>query len=249
MLYQRGTVQSHQQWADAVDDQSYSWDAFLPYYKKSVTYTPPKKALRAANASVPQPSHEAYQSDGGPLQVTHSNWATPWASWAQKGFREIGIPDIDDFSSGQLVGSQYCPLTIRPEDQTRATSESTFLQKAMQSDRRNLKIFTHTMAKQVLFDGNRTATGVVVETGGFNYTLSANKEIIMSAGAVSPKLQQVRSRSMIYTKRCVVPIATIAHGIRCGTRRGTPKTQHPCGIRKTWCWPGNVGSRPLRRSL
>ena len=196
MLYQRGTVQSHQQWADAVGDQSYSWDAFLPYYKKSVDYTPPKKHLRAANASVPQPSREAYQSDGGPLHVTHSNWATPWASWAQKGFREIGIPDIDDFSSGQLVGSQYCPLTIRPEDQTRATSESTFLQEAMQSDRRNLKIYTHSMAKQVLFDAKKTATGVVVETGGFNYTLSANKEIILSVGAVSSKLQQVRSSSI-----------------------------------------------------
>jgi choline dehydrogenase len=196
MIYQRGTVQSHQQWADAVDDQSYSWDAFLPYYKKSVTYTPPKKNLRASNASVPQPSRKAYQSDGGPLHVTHSNWATPWATWAQKGFREIGIPDIDDFSSGQLVGSQYCPLTIRPEDQTRATSESTFLQEAMQSDRRNLKIYTHSMAKQVLFDAKKTATGVVVETGGFNYTLSANKEIILSAGAVSSKLQQVRSSSI-----------------------------------------------------
>jgi choline dehydrogenase-like flavoprotein len=57
----------------------------------------------------------------------------------------------------------------------------------MQSDRRNLKIYTHTLAKQVLFDGNKTAIGVVVETGGFNYTLSANKEIILSAGAVSPK--------------------------------------------------------------
>jgi hypothetical protein len=52
------------------------------------------------------------------------------------------------------------------------------------------------MAKQVLFDGNKTATGVVVETGGFNYTLSANKEIILSAGAVSLKRQEIRSMSI-----------------------------------------------------
>ena len=189
MLYQRSTVQSHQQWADAVDDPSYSWESFLPYFQKTVNYTAPNTDLRAANASVPQPSHEAYESDGGPLHVTHSNWATPWASWAQKGFREIGIPDVDDFSSGHLMGSQYCPCSIRPEDQTRASSESTFLQSAMQSGRKNLKVFTHTLAKQVLFDGNKTATGVLVETGGFNYTLSASKEVILSAGAVSPKLQ------------------------------------------------------------
>ena len=109
MLYQRGTIQSHQQWADAVDDQSYSWEAFLPYFHKSVNYTAPDTHLRAPNASVPQPSPEAYQSESGPLHVTHSNWAQPWASWAQRGFRDIGIPDIDDFSSGNLLGSQYCP--------------------------------------------------------------------------------------------------------------------------------------------
>ena len=59
----------------------------------------------------------------------------------------------------------------------------------MQSGRKNLKVFTHTLAKQVLFDGNKTATGVLVETGGFNYTLSASTEVILAAGAVSPKLQ------------------------------------------------------------
>jgi len=190
MLYQRGTIQSHQQWADAVDDPSYTWEAFLPYFHKSVNYTAPNTHLRAPNASVPQPSPEAYTSDGGPLHVTHSNWAQPWASWAQKGFREIGIPDIDDFSSGNLIGSQYCPLTVRPDDQTRASSESTFLQEAMASDEKNLKVFTHTLAKQVLFDGNKTATGVLVETAGFNYTLSASREVILSAGAVSPNFER-----------------------------------------------------------
>jgi choline dehydrogenase len=245
MLYQRGTVQSHQQWADAVDDKSYSWEAFLPYFQKSVNYTGPNTNLRAANASVPQPSTEAYQSDGGPLHVTHSNWATPWASWAQKGFREIGIPDIDDFDSGHLLGSQYCPCTIRPEDQTRATSESTFLQKAMQSDEKNLKVFTHTLAKQLLFDGNKTATGVVVETGGFNYTLSANKEVILSAGAVSPNSESDSNSGVLVLINCIVPIATAAHGLRCRTRRNSPQTRHPYRIRKTWCRPKHVGSRPL----
>jgi choline dehydrogenase len=65
----------------------------------------------------------------------------------------------------------------------------------MLSDEKNLKVFTHTLAKQVLFDGNKTATGVLVETAGFNYTLSASKEVILSAGAVSPRSQQVQSSS------------------------------------------------------
>jgi choline dehydrogenase len=214
MLYQRGTTQSHKQWADAVDDPSFSFDAFLPYFQKSVNYTVPNTDLRAANASVPQPSPEAYQADGGPLRVTHSNWATPWASWAQKGLREIGIPDVNDFSSGDLLGAQYCPCTIRSEDQTRATSESTFLQSAMGSKCKNLKVFTHSLAKRVLFDGSKTAIGVVVETGGFNYTLSASKEVVLSAGAVSPNSSdrvQLSSESLTFG---AVSIPPVAHGIR-----------------------------------
>jgi choline dehydrogenase len=35
----------------------------------------------------------------------------------------------------------------------------------------------------VLFDENKKATGVLVETQGFQYTLSARKEVIVSAGA------------------------------------------------------------------
>jgi choline dehydrogenase len=163
----------------------------------------PKHQSSRSESLVPQPSTEADPWDDGYLHVTHSNWATPWASWAQKGFREIGIPDIDDFDSGHLLGSQYCPCTIRPGDQTRATSESTFLQKAMQSDEKNLKVFTHTLANQVLFDGNKTATGVVVETGGFNYTLSANKEVILSAGAVSPNSESDSNSGVLVLINCI----------------------------------------------
>lgn len=185
MLYQRGTSQSYQAWADAVNDTSYSFDSFLPYFRKSANYTPPNTDLRAANASVPDPSSTAYEASGGPLHVTHSNWATPWASWAQQGLHAIGIADIEDFSSGKLIGSQYCPVTVRPDDQTRGTSESTFLTASMAAGHTNLKVFTHSLAKRVLFDAGRTATGVVVETGGRDYTLFANEEVILSAGAVS----------------------------------------------------------------
>lgn len=124
MLYQRGTKESYSYWANMVNDSSYSFDSFLPYFRKSANYTPPNTHLRAANASVPDPSAIAYEASGGPLHVTHSNWATPWASWAQKGLRAIGIADIEDFSSGDLIGSQYCPVTVRPDDQTRGTSVS-----------------------------------------------------------------------------------------------------------------------------
>lgn len=44
----------------------------------------------------------------------------------------------------------------------------------------NLKVFSLTMAKKVLFDANKTATGVEVAlTGALPFTLSASKEVIV----------------------------------------------------------------------
>ncbi|KAE9385062.1 alcohol oxidase [Gymnopus androsaceus JB14] len=48
MIYQRPTIESLQLWADNVNDQSYNWDNILPYFQKSVHFTPPNTDFRAA---------------------------------------------------------------------------------------------------------------------------------------------------------------------------------------------------------
>ncbi|KAL5316151.1 hypothetical protein ACEPPN_017029 [Leptodophora sp. 'Broadleaf-Isolate-01'] len=39
-----GTIGSYQVWADMVDDQSYTFSNLLPYFKKSIIFTPPNYA-------------------------------------------------------------------------------------------------------------------------------------------------------------------------------------------------------------
>lgn len=192
MLYQRGTRQSYQYWADKVGDDSYTLDALLPFFEKSVRYTPPNATSRALNATVPLPNATAFAGSHGPLEVSFPNWATPFASWAQLAFREIGISDIPDFSSGNLLGSQYCPMTINPHDQTRSSSQASFLQQSLNEDAANLQLYIHSMAKQILFNAKKTATGVLVETAGVEYTLAASREVILSAGCFqSPQLLMI----------------------------------------------------------
>lgn len=195
MLYQRGTIGSQQAWADAVGDQSYTFDEFLPFFEMSAKFTPPNTLTRATNASVPPPSAKAFNSTGGgPLHVSFPNTAAPFSSWGQLGLREIGIPDIEDFSSGSLIGSQYCPLTLRPSDQTRSSSQASFLQAAFARNELypNLIVYIHSLAEKVVFDNNKTATGVQVKSNGVSYLLNATKEVILSAGAFqSPQLLMV----------------------------------------------------------
>jgi choline dehydrogenase len=62
-------------------------------------------------------------------------------------------------------------------------------------DKQNLIVYTHTLAKHILFSSNKTATGVDVHSGppqAPTFLLSARKEVILSAGAFqSPQLLMV----------------------------------------------------------
>ncbi|KAJ4372795.1 hypothetical protein N0V86_008161 [Didymella sp. IMI 355093] len=189
MIYQRGDRGSYQRWADQVGDGSYTFDSLLPYFKKSVKFTPPNTRLRAANASAGFVA-SAFDDGGGPLDVSYANYAGPFSSYMEGGMNGIGIPTRDDFNSGNLLGSQYCSSTITPSNQQRASSQTTFLEAAR--SRPNLKIYSLTQARKIIFNGKR-ATGVQIPgLLGITSILTARKEVILSAGAFqSPQLLMV----------------------------------------------------------
>lgn len=189
MGYLRSTKDAYAKWAKMVGDQSYTFDQWLPFFEKSLNYTPPDQTKRATNAT-PQYDPSSFGKGGGPLSVTFSNYAMAASSYVQKGLQQLGIKSIDGLTSGNLLGSSYVLQTIQAPTQERESSETAFLQPAL--SRSNLIVYQLTLGKRVVFDSKKTATGIVVSTAGEEYTLSANKEIILSAGAFqSPQLLMV----------------------------------------------------------
>ena len=188
MAYQRGTTEAYQKWADEVGDQSYTFDALLPFFEKSLNFTPPNNAKRGLNAT-PQYDAQSLGAGGQPLDITFPNYALSFSTWIQKGLEVIGIKPINGFTSGQLLGSSFNIATINQTTGLRESSETAFLQPAL--DRPNLVVYTHSLGKKILFE-NTTATGVSVDTGDQILTISAKKEVILSAGALqSPQLLMV----------------------------------------------------------
>jgi choline dehydrogenase len=114
------------------------------------------------------------------------------SGYAGNAFSSIGIPPAQDFSSGYLMGAQYCPLTASSPNEERSSSQASFLEAA--SGRTNLKVFTYTLAKRILFDNAKRAVGVEVQSANTTttFSLSASKEVILSAGAVSEKRRMYR---------------------------------------------------------
>ncbi|KAL9602096.1 MAG: hypothetical protein Q9219_002092 [cf. Caloplaca sp. 3 TL-2023] len=187
MAYNRGTVGTYQKWADQVGDQSYTFDNLQKYFRKSLNFTPPDVGKRGANAT---PQYDvATLNQGGPLDVTYSNYAQGSSTWVQKGMEAIGILPQNGFTSGSLNGSSWVLATINHTLGIRESSETAFLRPAL--DRPNLRVYNQTLAKKIVFNG-KVAKGVQVDQNGRQSSISARREVIVSGGTFqSPQLLMV----------------------------------------------------------
>ncbi|KAI8624983.1 putative glucose-methanol-choline oxidoreductase [Xylariaceae sp. FL1651] len=188
MVYQRGTEGSYKNWADQVGDDSYSWSKFLPWFQKSVDFTPPNMDARHANST---PVYDAgVVGKGGPISASYPNYPQAIATWVVEGLKAIGLPIIPGFNSGKLIGQSYATFSIDGQSMLRDSSSTAYLQPNLGNT--DLYLYHLTLAKKINFNADKKATGVVVNTMGAQYTLTANKEVIVSAGVFgSPQLLMV----------------------------------------------------------
>ncbi|KAI5917193.1 putative choline dehydrogenase [Camillea tinctor] len=174
-------------WAEAVGDDSFLYDNVVRYYHKSLNFVPARDT-RAANATPATSAQEL--SVGGPLDVTFSAYSQSWATWVVKAMAAVGIPRVDTFLNGNLMGSSWMPNTISGTTGFRETSAEAYLRPVIH--RHNLHVYDLTLAERIIFDEQKRATGVQVTRGGENFTLKARREVIVSGGTFqSPQLLQV----------------------------------------------------------
>ena len=210
LWYQRGSAGAYSKWAEEVSDDSFEFDNFLEYFKKSVDFTPLPNGTRPANAT-PKYDEAYFSTSGGPLKVSFPEFASPSASWLAVGLEAIGLQELPAcMMDGNLLGWAWITNTIDPYLQIRSTSERSFLRDALRSTY-SLVTYQNTLAKKILFTDNGTANGVEVEvaglgSGSITYILNATKEVILSAGSFrSPQLLMVSG---------IGPAATLReHGI------------------------------------
>lgn len=191
LAYHRGTVGSYQRWANLTSDESYTFANLLPYFQKSCNFTPPNYTKRKAPNATVKFDPAAFSTSGAPLQVSYSNWVDPALTWFQQAFAFIGLPISDDgFNSGSLGNhAAWLTSTIDPISGERSSSQSSFLEQAILKT--GLIVYTQAQATKILFDSS-VATGVSVTTQGVDYTIKANKEVILSAGVFhTPQLLMI----------------------------------------------------------
>ena len=180
LIGRSGTIGAFDKWAEQVGDESYRYNNILPYFQRSTKFTPPDPTQRLQNSTARYNASD-WSSTGGPVQVGYSSWVNPVSSWLGLAFKELGLNELPSLLSGALIGWSWLSVELDPVTQTRSSS-SAFLREALKESV-NLAVYKSTLAKKIIFEDG-SATGVTIDSGGVVYSISARKEVILSAGVV-----------------------------------------------------------------
>ncbi|RYP78206.1 hypothetical protein DL771_000683 [Monosporascus sp. 5C6A] len=189
MTYIRGDKAEFDAW-EALGNEGWNWNSLYPYFKKVERFTHPTAAQVAAGASYDAKVH----GDSGPLRtgfpfqlINGTLYETIRTSW-----RNLCFPINPDVNSGDVRGFTVWPQTVDRDANVREDAARAFLHPV--EDRPNLSIFQGTVKKiiwsaSVSTCGNSIADGLeYLTTEGETATVSASKEVILSAGALRTPL-------------------------------------------------------------
>jgi choline dehydrogenase-like flavoprotein len=171
-LYTRGNRKDYDAWASEAGCEGWSYREVLPYFIRS------EDNERLVNA---------YHGYGGPLGVSYPINPPPISHAFLRAAQEAGIPFNFDFNGAVQDGMGHYQLTTRSAE--RSSASRAFLKPIR--DRTNLTVRLHTQTLRIDIERDR-AIGVTVASGSVTETIHANREVILSSGAIgSPRLLQL----------------------------------------------------------
>ena len=187
MFLNRGAAEDYDAW-EKLGNPGWGWKGILPYFKKSVTFTPPGKMLRD-EFNVTYDNDAAY-GEKGPIQLSFPEWAWPEQKNQMAGWSELGINHTIEGAGGDAVGTFWVPRAQDPVNQTRSYAVSGHLDPAL--TRSNFDLLPGYRVNNVMLSKDNRAEGVMIQTRGGHTTtvINANKEVIIAAGLHSPAILQ-----------------------------------------------------------
>ena len=169
MCYIRGHASDYDAWA-AEGCAGWGWNDVLPYFKKS------EGNLAGLNNHL--------HGTKGPLKVSNHQSPSPFNDYFFKAAAQRGFSKNDDFNGETQEGIGYFHVT---QEKGVRCNAAKLICRAQNHDRICRYSKSHNV-ERIVFEGNR-ATGIVCRQADQSLTLSAKREVILSAGAFgSPQL-------------------------------------------------------------
>ena len=169
MVYIRGNKHDYDEW-EKQGNIGWDYKSMLPYF------------IKAENNSefINNPLHGV----GGPLYVQELNTPSSVNQYFLNACAEQGVPLNDDINGKEQSGARLSQVTQHKGE--RCSAAKAYLTPNLNRD--NLTVFTHCHVKKINIK-NKTAQGVQITRNKQQIELTANKEVILSAGAInSPQI-------------------------------------------------------------
>ncbi|XP_047995150.1 ecdysone oxidase-like isoform X2 [Leguminivora glycinivorella] len=172
MFYVRGNPQDYQAWAEVAKDESWKYENLLPYFKKSEYMEDP---------AILKSKYKEFHGTNGFLHVSREPHSEVKDYF--KMFEELGHDIILDANGYETMGYNQPSYTIARSGVRQSTAFS-FLRPVQH--RKNLHVLKNTLVTKILFDGSKNAVGIeALMANKKTITISANKEVIISAGGIN----------------------------------------------------------------
>jgi choline dehydrogenase len=172
LVHVRGTALDYETWKER-GAEGWGHADVIPYFRKLETH---------------HLGENEYHGGNGPIGVEIARWRNPLAdAFLDAAAKTLGLPRNDDFSGADAAGVGYWDLATW--NGRRSSTSLRYIEP--NRHRPNLHIVTEALCTKVEFDG-KTATGIVYQQGWQTHRVRANREVILSAGALqTPQLLQV----------------------------------------------------------
>jgi choline dehydrogenase len=169
MVYIRGHALDYDRWAFKENCPGWSYQEILPYFKRAETR---------------ESGGDAYHGDSGPLFVHTGDQPNPLYQAFIDAAQQAGYPFTKDMNGYQQEGVGKMDMTVK--NGRRWSAAMAYLRPA--EKRPNVRIETRALTTRVLFEGKR-AVGVEFAQNGFLRRYRAEREVILSGGAInSPQI-------------------------------------------------------------
>ena len=176
LLWIRGQSNDYDNWRQQ-GNKGWGWDDVLPYFIKSENNELGKGK---------------FHSDEGPIMVANKKIKLKMLDEFINAAEEKGIPKVNDFNTGDNFGVGFFQFTTTFNKlglKLRYSAAKGYLNPAKK--RSNLKIITNAHVQKINFEGKK-ASGIEYFLGENLNKISANKEVILSAGSIgSPHILQI----------------------------------------------------------
>ncbi|TDL16835.1 alcohol oxidase [Rickenella mellea] len=182
-------------------NSGWNWSSLQPYFKKPENFTHPDPAFaQKFNLTF----NDATRGHSGPIQTTFPNAIPGSELTLEPAGLSLGLKIIADPMGGQTKGVWRSTSSIDPVHRTRSYSANSYF--VPNQGRSNLVVLTGAQVSKINWatnstSGGLTASGVSFLSNGTTFTVSASREVILSASTIGNpqilELSGVGSKSVL----------------------------------------------------